>query len=293
MPPSVASVLNRKLLFVSGKGGVGKTAISQALARSISEKGLKTLWTTFEDPTRPLGELQPVAPNLWHLNSEAGIAFEEYASLKLGSGTLTKIFVQNKLMRYLAKAAPGIHELVLLGKVWWERMNYDRVIVDMPSTGYGLTMFQSTKNFATLFRGGPIQRDAEAMLATFGDAKECGHLIVALPEEMPLVEGLELDQFLKKLFPENPAAFIANRLFPQVDTEGLAQSESASPVVTTVIEYARNRSALEKHNLRLWRDIPLEFGEVAYVPPTENQNDLTSALAGMLDKILFPAGYAP
>jgi hypothetical protein len=275
-------VLGRKLVFVSGKGGVGKTSISQALAQALAQSGHKTLWTTFEDPTLPMGELQTMAPNLWHLNTEAGTAFEEYAALKLGGGKITQLFVQNKLMRYLAKAAPGVHELVLLGKVWWERSNYDRVIVDMPSTGYGLTMFQSTKNFSTLFRGGPIQKDAENMLATFGDARECGHLIVALPEEMPLVEGLELDQFLKSHFPDNPAGFVANRLFPSVEAAGLAHSESASPIVTTVAEYARNRSALETHNLRLWRDLNLDFGEIEYVPPTENPRELVPAICEIL-----------
>jgi len=279
---TVANVLNRKLVFVSGKGGVGKTSISQALALALSEQGLRTLWTTFEDPTLPLGELKEVAPNLWHLNSEAGLAFEEYAGLKLGGGKLTQIFVQNKLMRYLAKAAPGVHELVLLGKVWWERNNYDRVVVDMPSTGYGLTMFQSTKNFSTLFRGGPIQRDAEAMLATFGDSRECGHLIVALAEEMPLVESLELDQFLKNLFPDNPAAFLANRLFPQLSSAGLANSLVASPIVSTTSEYARNRSALEVHNLRLWRDKNLEFAEIGYVPPTPERQNLSAILSEAL-----------
>ena len=134
--------LTKKLIFICGKGGVGKTSVSKALALTLSKKGLKTLWVAFEDPLKPPGELLEISPTLWHLNCESITAFEEYVGLKIGVPSLTKIFLQNKLMRYMAKAAPGIHDLVLLGKIWFERKNYDHIVLDMPSTGYGLAMFQ-------------------------------------------------------------------------------------------------------------------------------------------------------
>src|SRR5262245_34401169 len=125
--PDLANLMQRKLLFVVGKGGVGKTAISQAMALCLSRRGKKTLWICFEDPTLPVDEFIPVGPKLWHYNCDAGKAFEEYAKLKIGVGGLARLFVGNRLVQYLAKAAPGIHELVLLGKVWHERSNYDHV----------------------------------------------------------------------------------------------------------------------------------------------------------------------
>jgi len=267
--PRLSSHLERKLIFISGKGGVGKTLVSQSIAWNLAKKGKQTLWATFEDPTLALGEKNLVAPNLWHLNLEASRAFEEYAAMKLGGGKLTRIFVQNKLMRYMAKAAPGIHELVLLGKAWWERLNYDHVVIDMPSTGYGLTMFQSAKNFSSLFRGGPIQRDADAMITTFNDPQLCAHIILALPEEMPLIEALDLDAFLKKHFPNNPACLIANRVFPEVP--GGSVETGPSPVVKTRTAYAENRSALEVHNLRLWRDLKIDFDQIPYLIPESPQ----------------------
>jgi hypothetical protein len=271
MTPTVSSVFKRNIIFVSGKGGVGKTVLSQAAALAHSERGHRTLWCTFEDPTRPLGEAMQVNANLWHLNIEATVAFEEYATMKIGVGPLARIFLQNKLMRYLAKAAPGIHELVLLGKVWHERKNYDFVVVDMPSTGYGVTMFQSTVNFTRLFQGGPINRDAEEMLKTFADPEQSGQLVVALPEEMPLVEGLELNDFLLQLFPKNFPAFLVNRVFPRATEPEKSKDEDPdawkSPVPASATDYVRKRTIVEDHNLRLWRDKGFPFAELPFFPP--------------------------
>ncbi|MCM2277736.1 MAG: ArsA family ATPase [Oligoflexia bacterium] len=282
----------RKLLFVSGKGGVGKTAVSQALALARAREGKRVLWVTFEDPLRPAGELRqvPGPKGLWQLNCDATRAFEEYAALKIGMAPLTRVFLRNKLMQYLAKAAPGIHELVLLGKVWHERLNYDQVIVDMPSTGYGLAMFQSTENFRTLFKGGPLFRDAEQMLRTFSDPAQTGLLIVALPEEMPLQESLELHEFLLALFPENPSGFIVNRLFPRVT--GPAEEQASppdswpTPHATSVGEYLRKRSILESANLRIWSGAGLEYAALPYVPPAPGQSfdTLVEALSQELSR---------
>jgi hypothetical protein len=288
VPVAVSAAANRKLLFVGGKGGVGKTVVSQAIAQTHAQKGLRTLWVTFEDPTRPLGELKAVAKNLWHLNCESSAAFEEYAALKIGIPKLSRIFVQNKLMRYLSQAAPGIHELVLLGKVWYERSHYDRVVVDMPSTGYGLAMFQSTDNFARLFKGGPIHHDAEAMLDTFRDPLQTGHLIVALPEEMPLVESIELNDYLLGLFPDNPPALLVNRRFPQLEPgkagERLQEDPPASwenPLASSALDYANKRAMLETHNLRLWQSRGYEYGELELVPPPLDFKDQTSVVTAV------------
>ncbi len=267
----ISPVLNRNLIFVHGKGGVGKTAVSQAIALQLAQRGKRTLWITLEDPTLPAGEFKNPEPHLWHLNCSFTQAFEEYASMKIGFAPLTRIFLQNKLMRYLAKAAPGIHELVLLGKIWFERNHYAHVVVDLPSTGYGLAMFQSTQNFIKLFHGGPLHRDADAMMDTFRDPQATGHLILALPEEMPLRESLELNQYLKEFFPKNQAVFIVNRVFPLIensDPKEINPSPSwPSPLATSIHDYILKRIWLERHNLRLWRDEKIVFGELEFIPP--------------------------
>ncbi len=287
---SLRETLARRLLFVGGKGGVGKSAVSEGIARAHAARGFRTLWIVIEDPLTPLGRKERIAERLERLNAEASAAFEEYAALKIGVASLTRVFLKNKLMRYLARAAPGIHELVLLGKIWYERERYDRVVVDMPSTGYGITLFQSTANFARLFHGGPVRRDAEAMLDSFRDPGVCGHLIVSLPEEMPLVESLELRGFLAEMFPKNAAAFLVNRLFPVADPEAEARegppSSWKSPFASSALDYARKRSILEAHNLGIWEREGIPYGKLPFVPPSSIN------LAEILATELAERGYA-
>jgi hypothetical protein len=263
------SAFHRNIVFVSGKGGVGKTVISQAIARRLNELGKRVLWATFEDPLMPVHKIHEEKPGLFYINCDPSFAFEEYAALKIGVAGLARIFLKNKMMRYLAKAAPGIHELVLLGKVWHERGFYDHVIVDMPSTGYGLAMFQSTRNFSRLFQGGPVHRDAEEMLRTFNSPSECAHLIVSLPEEMPLRESLELKDYLVGIFPDNPASFVANRLFPKISGARTATVDPSpdrwpSPVALDGADYALKRGVLESFNLKIWEEARIEFMKLDY-----------------------------
>lgn len=269
-PHSPLSPFQRRLIFIGGKGGVGKSMISAALAAEFARRELKTLWVTIEDHDFPMGESRtgfPGAPPLLtHLNIEANRAFEEYIGLKLGVAGLARIFVGNKLVRYMAEAAPGLHDLVIMGKIWYEREHFDRIVVDLPSTGYGLSMFQSPANFARLFQGGPIQRDAHAMLATLGDASQSGHLLIALPEEMPLQESLELKATLASLFPANPASLLVNRVLPG-QPPALNSTDQGALFVSTVDQYLAHRMRAEAEHLAHLRALEPDFATLPYFDP--------------------------
>lgn len=247
---SRTTLLNRPLLFVQGKGGVGKSTVALAVAHLLAQD-YRTLLVSIEDPLRPPYDLKKLAPKLDHLNNEATAAFEEYAGRKIGAPNLVKIFLQNRFMRYLAKAAPGIRELVLIGKIWFEMRNYERVVVDMPATGHGLTLFQSLFNWGSLFAGSPLAKDASEMLSTLSDPNRVGHLIVSLPEEMPLVESLELRAQLRRIFANADCALAINRRFPKPLTKAVYPEDR--PFAATVEEHAVRKAELEADNLELWK----------------------------------------
>jgi energy-coupling factor transporter ATP-binding protein EcfA2 len=260
-PESFRNCFEKEFLFVQGKGGVGKSTFAEAAARLLSRTH-RTLLVSIDDPLRKPGEVRSLGLGLDHVNAEATAAFEEYAGVKIGAPNLVKVFLQNRLMRYLAKAAPGVRELVLLGKIWFERRHYGRIVIDMPATGHGLTMFQSLFNWGGLFAGGPLAKDADAMIATFSDPKQVSHLVVSLAEEMPLVESLELRDHLLRIFPESQFAFIANRLFPSSG----APITSDRPFAATAAEHAARKSALENENLAIWKGI--DYARFPWFPPT-------------------------
>lgn len=276
---------HRKLIFFEGKGGVGKTRLSRALAVHLTKLGRRVLWVEIESPTRPAGETLQTADGYTSTNAEASHSFQQYAGIKLKSAALTKIFVANSFVRTLAKASPGIHELVILGKIWYEIRNFDHVIVDMPSTGYGLAMFRSTENFMKLFGSGPLFRDSSRMLETFSDPEQCAHLVVALPEELPLLEAKELSEFLLSMFPGNLSHLLINRCIePEAllapSTNELDRSaESPNQRSTTTNEdlvprdlthYAFIKSQQEQESLgRFLSENRLVFGSVSLFPFTE------------------------
>jgi anion-transporting ArsA/GET3 family ATPase len=277
LPPSQSALFDRPLLFVQGKGGVGKSTVALALAKVLSERH-RTLLISIEDPLRPAYEVQKLSATLDHLNNEATAAFEEYAGRKIGAPNLVKVFLQNRFMRYVAKAAPGIRELVLIGKIWFETRNYARVVVDMPATGHGLTMFQSLFNWGSLFTGSPLAKDAGAMIATLSDPKTVGHVIVSLPEEMPLVESLELRGQIRRIFPAAESALVVNRRFPSTSTD--ASYPEDRPFATTAEEHAARKSELEADNLELWKgETRLE---IPFLPPPRT-NGFAEIAAGVTD----------
>ncbi len=265
----------KPILFVQGKGGVGKSSVALAMAH-LASKTHRTLLVSLEDPLREPFDLRKLSPTLDHLNNEATAAFEQYAGIKIGAPNLVKVFLQNRFMRYLAKAAPGIRELVLIGKIWFEHKNYDRIVVDMPATGHGLTLFQSLFNWGNLFEGSILAKDAKAMIDTLSDPALVGHLVVSIPEEMPLVESLELRGHLIRIFPRAEVAFALNRRFPAPATLPDGKPEvfpEDRPFALTAREHAARKAKLEGENLELWSGVL--FTEIPYLaPPAERAFDL-------------------
>jgi anion-transporting ArsA/GET3 family ATPase len=203
--------LNKKLIFILGKGGVGKTILAKSIAQFLATQNKKTLLVRLLSVEEEKQELKSIAPNLYEIFLNSSLCFEEYVHLKLKIKALANFLLSSQIIKYFEKAAPGVKEIVLLGKIWHERHNYDHIVIDMPSTGYALTMFSTPFNFANLFPAGPIYHDSEEMKKTLQAQDECAYVIVTLPQEMPIQESLELDTELKKLAPFNPSYLILNR----------------------------------------------------------------------------------
>ncbi len=225
----MADLLDRNFLFVVGKGGVGKTTVSAALALAAARSGKRTLVAMVNAPERlstllevpPIGErVVNVAPNLDAVNMSPIVALEEYGMMILKVRALYKAVFENRLVRAFLRGTPGIEAWSMLGKAFFHasppsgEAEYDLVILDAPATGHALDMLRVPQVIVNVAPPGLLRKEAERALELFRDAKKSGVVLVSLPEDMPTNETLELEEILSNELRLPIAALVVNRVLP-------------------------------------------------------------------------------
>jgi Anion-transporting ATPase len=203
------SLLTRRLVIVTGKGGTGKTAVSAALALGAAATGRRVLVAAVDPDARLtalLGRAGPLgyAParmreGVWVCHIEPFEALGEYLGIQLKTRRLVDPVLRQRGFRQLLGAAPGWRELITLGKVWHlEQMRdgaaprFDLIVVDAPATGHGLTFLDVPRVVASAVRTGPLHSHTERVEALIEDRARTLLLPVALAEELPARETIEL-----------------------------------------------------------------------------------------------------
>jgi anion-transporting ArsA/GET3 family ATPase len=204
------SLLHRRLVVVTGKGGTGKTSVAAALALAAAERGQRVavLETGRDEHLPPLVrpgvgtvgyEGRELREGLHARRIDPYEALAEYLKLQLRvPGVVTRV-LRNRSFRQLLDAAPGWRELITLGKVWHMeqaeeegRRRFDLIVIDAPATGHGLTFLDVPRVVVSAVRTGPLRRHASWVEAMVRDPERTVLLPVALPEELPARETAEL-----------------------------------------------------------------------------------------------------
>lgn len=240
--PSANSVdvLARRFLFVTGKGGVGKTTVVAALAERFARAGKRVLVAEtspkehlsglFGRPPLPT-QITELSPRVFGVLLDADVAIKEYGALVLKSERLVSALFDNKLVLGFFHGAPGLKEWAALGKAWYHSTEsladgsprFDVVILDAPATGHGLDMLRVPKTIVELSPPGILRSDAEKAWAQFRDPAQSGVVVVSLPEEMPTNESVELCAALKQELSLPLLAVVANQVVAEVfDAPGRA-----------------------------------------------------------------------
>ncbi|MGH2843132.1 MAG: ArsA family ATPase [Solirubrobacteraceae bacterium] len=197
-------LLKRRLIFITGKGGVGKTTVALALGLRAAAGGLRTMVADLNG--EEVEEERELAPGLHRLSVDPQRAMEEYLNVKVG-GTTGQLLGQSRLFAAFAMATPGMRELLSLGKVWELAQTrrrtpgaapYDLTLVDAPASGHGAALLRTPRTFAEIARVGPIANQARAIAQTLADPEFTGFLAVAIPEEPAVTETLQLHEALQR-----------------------------------------------------------------------------------------------
>ncbi len=233
MMATVSDLLDKRLVFVTGKGGVGKSTVSLALALAAARAGKRTILCEVSAQEQfshlfETGEIgfheTEMSENLWGISIDPDESMREYVLLQLKVKPMRDLLFRSRIFTYLAAATPGLKELVTIGKIWelaleqrksHDGRRYDLVVVDAPATGHGVGFLQTPRTFAELARVGPIRQQAETLDAFIRDRDRTGVAVVALPEEMPVNETAALERDLADQVGLGVDRIYCNGLYPE------------------------------------------------------------------------------
>ncbi|MEE4329901.1 MAG: ArsA-related P-loop ATPase [Wenzhouxiangella sp.] len=228
----MSAAFDRRFLFVTGKGGVGKSLVSAALAARSARRGERTLWVEMTESPRggllfpgfdPRYELTRVNDSLWAMNLRLQPAIEEYLAVAFRVPLITRLIARNTLFQVLTGALPGLDSLIPLGKLWYElrrrrgqRPYWDRIILDAPATGHALAMLRFPQTALDMVSSGNVAdrtRDIDAILR---DRSLTALIAVTTLDELPVDETGEL---LGRVHDETPYRFemmVCNQVLPDI-----------------------------------------------------------------------------
>ena len=271
-PDAVLSALaTRRLLIVSGKGGVGRTAVAAMLGRSLAQQGQRVLVATVgpddrlawmlgadslkETPERVTGSLyiQRVVPR---------VCIREYGTLMLKSKRIAAAVFDNKLMRPLMRAIPGLDDFAVVGKLWHEACrarSFDTVIFDGPATGHLRYVLGLPQTILETITVGPLYKEAKLMQADLEDPAQVQAVLVGLPERWPLTELGELAEVMRSQLHVDIGAILINGMWPaglptlSPPTAEEDPAQSVAGVFSAVATMAEQRRR-QAEGIREWLD---------------------------------------
>jgi anion-transporting ArsA/GET3 family ATPase len=227
----VTDLLDRRLVFVTGKGGVGKSTVAAGLALLAAQRGKRTLvcevdakgnLAAFFETGPTAFEPRLIEPNLYAMSMDTEESLKEYLSINLRLPVMARIGPLARIFEFVATAAPGVKEILTVGKLTYEvrEQHYDLVVVDASPTGHIVGQLAAPEAINELVKVGLVRSQTGWMLDILADPAKTGLVIVATPEEMPVNETIELSHRVEQETSVNLAAIVVNRVLPELFGRG-------------------------------------------------------------------------
>lgn len=276
-----------RVLIVAGKGGVGKSTVSAALARAAARAGLSTLIVEIQGksgisslygrPPFAYDEvvLHPGGGPEGAADVRARLLTPDDALLEYledhGLHRVTRRLMSGGALDVVATAAPGIKDILVLGKVkQLERSGVaDLIVLDAPAAGHAITFLRSARGLLDAARVGPINTQATEVLEMLTDPERCQVVLVALPEETPVNELVDTAYSLEDEVGVSLGPVVVNGLYPPVAglegdpaelaaAAGLDVGEAELAAMAAAARFRADRSRLQAEQVgRLATALPL------------------------------------
>ena len=257
-----------RLIVVAGKGGVGKTTVTAAMARMAAGLGLSVLIVEVEGKTGLAAAFgaedleydeRELAPGIRARSLTPDVALVEYLE-EHGLRRISKRLVKAGLVEVVSTAAPGIKDILILGKVkQLERAGVaDLILLDAPAAGHAVSFLMSPRGLREIVRGGPLRGQAEDVMSMLTDPSRCRVMLVTLPEETPVNEVVETAFALEDKVGVDLAPVVVNGLYPVLDGLDAEPSGPDAPTLAAAAEFRRRRQELQQAQVsRLAAELPL------------------------------------
>lgn len=309
-----------QFIVIGGKGGVGRTTVSAALATVLARRGRRVLLAhvrTQQRMDRLLGggvideTIRHVEPNLWAVNMNPRAALRERGMMVLKLESVYRAVMENRLVKHFLKAVPSLDEYSMLGKAWFHttelrdgRPRFDTVVFDGQATGHLITMLRIPRVIIESVPEGPLTRDAIQIQQMLTDPRRTRMWIVTLAEEMPATESMDLHAAALDDLKITPSRLIVNGLYPDdfersprlAEALGrLTASEELDPAVWPMVasaETIRARRCINRRYLEFLRKkIPLPVTELPHLFVPQLDRDSLDVLAARIDETLPQQDY--
>jgi len=309
-----SSVLDRRLILVAGKGGVGRSTVAASIALAAARRGRRTLLVQANANDRYGGYFNapPVGPqivrlqeNLHAVNTNAATALEEYGLMILRFRRVYRMVFENRVTKYFLRAIPGLDDYSIIGKVWFhtteERRGkpvWDTVVFDLPASGHSMSMLRIAWVILRTIPDGPLTRDAGKLVELLKDKTRTAMTLVTLAEEMPANEARDLSGALDSELGIGVDHLFINQVYPDRFAPDSPQDEvleaalagKTTPPVSEMAAHAalaRGRRKLnERYIAQLAKEIAAPQTQLPRLfVPTLSPKDIRS-LSEMIEKQL-------
>jgi anion-transporting ArsA/GET3 family ATPase len=326
-------LLQRRLVVVTGKGGVGKSTVAAALGVLAARAGRRAVLAevgrrgdvldTLVPQASPLGDADvPADPDgfvetavpvpggapgaLFHVSVSPEAALREYLRDQLPIAGIADLLGSGKLFTGLTAATPGLRELLAMGKVWElaqpERRTpgatpYDLCVMDAPASGHAVTVLGAPAQFARTARVGPIARQGSIISGTLEDPEQTGVVVVTTAEELAVTEALELQDALAERAGVRVVLGVVNGVLPDrfsaAERDALSAGAPHDPAIAVADAHARRAHGQALQLARLRRGFRAPVVTLPAAPGRRLGPDDVALLADRLEQGLRRVAAGP